>query len=174
MTTPLAAHSTWLLPKQCVERAGLPRYVERADLPRNAPFASANPVRESYCCQRARPRTSIKVMATAFYLQIATKIKSRRADSNRWPAHYEQACLLFQTPLKIDVLQVLMTLLLSSNICQYRSISPLLLTLRLTIADASFHGSGYLVVAWFLSNRHQRQLSFLAYVRQDSNLRPAH
>jgi hypothetical protein len=27
--------------------------------------------------------------ASTFYLQIPTKVESRRADSNRFPAHYE-------------------------------------------------------------------------------------
>ena len=42
-----------------------------------------------------------------------------------------------------------MDLLFPSSICQYRQISPLLLTLLLTIADASLLGSGYLIVPWF-------------------------
>jgi hypothetical protein len=59
------------------------------------------------------------------------------------------------TPLKMAVLQVLITLLSPSSMRQYRQISPLLLTLLLTIADASFLGSGWVLRAGLLSNRYQ-------------------
>jgi hypothetical protein len=70
------------------------------------------------------------------------------------------------------ILQVLVNLLCPPSIGQYRQLSPLLLTLLLTIADASFLGSGCVARAWLLLNHHQLQSGLLAYDRVEFVLAP--
>ena len=66
-----------------------------------------------------------------------------------------------------------MTLVCPSSIRSYRLISPLLLTLLLTIADASLLRFESYVLAWVWANHPQHQSSFLECTRQDSPLRPS-
>src|SRR5215203_5378037 len=52
-----------------------------------AHYSSERATTYFYCCHN----TDTREAALTFYLQGATKLESRRADSNRCPAHYECA-----------------------------------------------------------------------------------